>query len=86
MLTQTTRVQILLLPFMSCEALGKLLQLWAHLPGDIIVPFCTVVLGVREVMPGKCYLDQSLAPSMNYGERSIPHLCKYFCSLRRDGH
>lgn len=84
MLTQTTRVQILLQPFMSCEALGKLLQLWAHLPGDIIVPFCTVVFGVNEVIPGKCCLEQILAPSMNYGGRSIHHLCKYFCSLRRN--
>lgn len=85
MLTQTTRVQILLLPFMSREALGKLSQLWPHLPGDIRVPLLHCCFRSEWGNTGKCYLEQSLAPSTDYGGRSIDHLCKYFCSLRRDG-
>ena len=54
MLTQTTRVPILLLPFTSCEALDKLLQLWAWFPRSIIVLLLYVVLRVHEVIPGKC--------------------------------
>ena len=73
MLTQTTGVPILHLPFMSCEALDKLLQLWPWFPRGIIalLLYCCF----KKSNTWKVLVRTYLAPSMKYGGRGhSPHV------------
>ena len=67
---------------MSCEALGKLLELRLQFPGDILVPLLHCCFR-SEVILGKCYTEQSLTCSMNYGGRGHSLPLQIFLSARR---